>query len=539
MVYVPPKGGAGGLERPTQVYENSYAVVIGIDRYRNLAKLTGAVRDAQAVGKRLEERNFSVTYFLNRKATRENIARFLSVDLERRLKKDDRVLIYFAGHGYSEMVEDKPVGYIMPVNSKRDSAAYSAIAMTELQTWLSRYEAKHVLYIADACYSGLAISSRSMGLSPEWMDYLIQVTAKPVRVTLVAGRKDEEALEHQGHGLFTGFFLEALEGLADTDGNGLITTDELAAYIKPKVSSTASEYYQSSQNPQIGRRGEGEFVFLNPRGSRPQLGKILANSVPRADRFFLNGEARHLSETGWIERLEPGSYRIQAEWNGEKSRELAVIVQRNTTAHVTLTRPDPESLQRTRLQAKAFLQETGGVVPAEIWIDGKKRATGKLNEVMKPGVYEVEIRYEQNYPYRHLVLLEEGRTVEITTTFAWPPPELLVHRDRFRKNRQKRRKMAHGFLWSGLGLAVLGGVATGMAVSTGKDVKNGDDSKKDVNVFWSSAAVGGLVLGGAALVTGVVLWFLPSEKERNALPMLGLSSGAGHPIPMATVMGEW
>jgi len=268
-VYVTPlPGKEGGLISETKVYDHSYAVVIGIDAYQKLPQLTGAVRDARTVKKALEEQGFTVTEVIDSAATRQAIAELLGDKLRYGAGPEDRVLVFFAGHGVSTGTGDTAMGYLMPVEGVREAPVSTGISMMELQNWFAGYQAKHVMFVADACYSGLALSTRATGLSPQTMDYLKKVTKKKVRVALVAGGAGEEVNELHGQGLFTSFFLEAIGGVADADKNGVITSDEIAAYVKPNVAQTAMQLYQTDQNPQIGRRGEGEFIFLNPMGAR-------------------------------------------------------------------------------------------------------------------------------------------------------------------------------------------------------------------------------------------------------------------------------
>ena len=87
----------------------SYAVIVGISRYRNLAdkdQLQFAERDAQAIFTALispEGGNFrveNVHVLTNEKATLANVRREIDTWLPSVAKEDDRVLIYFAGHGF-------------------------------------------------------------------------------------------------------------------------------------------------------------------------------------------------------------------------------------------------------------------------------------------------------------------------------------------------------------------------------------------------------------------------------------------------------
>ena len=275
--YQPDDGG------PLQLYRKSWAVVIGVDDYADLPKLGGAVRDATKVSEFLKGQGFDVTLLTNAAATRSAITELVGDRLPGRIAADDRVLIYFAGHGLSRGEGDSAMGYLMPVEAKRASPASTAISMAELQRWFAQYKSKHVLYVADACYSGLSIGTRSVGLSPETRDYVRQVTQRPVRVALVAGNSGQEAHEYQGQGLFTYFLLQGLQGGADANKDGLVTTDELAAFVKPNVAQIAAQQFKAQQHPQFARMGEGEFLFLTPH-TRVAQAAAATGSTPEKTR---------------------------------------------------------------------------------------------------------------------------------------------------------------------------------------------------------------------------------------------------------------
>jgi TolB-like protein len=245
-------------------YAASHAVVIGIDAYKTLKPLGGAVRDATSVAKLLRQRGFKVHTLMNEKATRAEIAGLLGDDLPNQVGPDDRVLVYFAGHGMTTGTKGHEMGYLMPVDADKGRVRSTGLNMREVQNWFAGYPAKHVMFVADACYSGLAVVTRSVGLSPRLRDYIKQITDKRSRATIVAGGMNEQVLEHNGQGLFTHFFLKAISGSADRNGDRIITLDEVGAYLKPKVSQTALDQYRRSQTPQIAADGEGEFVFLLP-----------------------------------------------------------------------------------------------------------------------------------------------------------------------------------------------------------------------------------------------------------------------------------
>jgi len=267
--YTAPPGGQGGLEGTVRVYNRSFAVVIGIDAYQSpdVPKLTGAVRDARNVAAELTKQGFEVKVLLNEKANGARIREVLGDELPNQIGPEDRVLVYYAGHGVSTGEGDAAVGYLVPVDGSRARPRSRGISMTELTGWFNEYKSKHVMFVADACYSGLALSTRAMGLSPALADYLRQITNKRVRMVMTAGGSGQEANEYEGEGLFTRFFLEAIRGSADSDHDGIVTSAEIEAYVKPGVAQAALTYLRAEQTPLVGRRGEGEFVFLTRRSA--------------------------------------------------------------------------------------------------------------------------------------------------------------------------------------------------------------------------------------------------------------------------------
>ncbi len=303
VFYSPPKGMEKGLDGETEIYHHSFAVVIGIDHYSDpqITTLTGAVRDAKRVAEVFEDLGMSVKTFIDNEegieATQRNIKGYLGDILPGLVNTEDRVIVYFAGHGVSTGDGESSMGYLLPVDANKNMLRSTGIPMQEIQSWFQDYRAKHVMFVADACYSGLAINTRATSFSEFTYDYLKNITSHPVRIALVAGGAGEEANEWRGQGLFTYYFLEAIGGRADTNHDGLITSDEIAAYVKPNVSQTAMIEYQASQNPQMGRRGEGEFIFLNPnRGSLIDTQSIICSEGFRRENGKCISEVVESSE---------------------------------------------------------------------------------------------------------------------------------------------------------------------------------------------------------------------------------------------------
>ncbi len=253
--------------RVGKVYGKSIALVIGISKYAHMTPLTGAVRDAKAMGEVLTDHGFEVTLLLDEEATASQIKRLLTAGRVEDIGETDRVFIYFAGHGVSVGEDHRAMGYLMPVDAREDLAAADGIDMEWLQRiFRIQYRAKHVMFVADACYSGLAISTRGASPRAKNPGVLARLTDKPVRLALTAGSAGQQAHEEGGHGLFTYKLLNALRGAADSGNrDGVVTSAELWAYVQTEVTQTAARKGYE-QTPQFGREGEGEMLFANLSG---------------------------------------------------------------------------------------------------------------------------------------------------------------------------------------------------------------------------------------------------------------------------------
>jgi hypothetical protein len=260
----------GSLSQAKELYEKSWAVVIGIDGYRHWPPLQAAVADATAMAQRLREMGFdTVTFIRDTEATRERILTEIGTRLSEETGPNDRVVIYFAGHGYTEdLPTGEQVGYLIPADCPQSNFFTHAISMQQIRETFSRMRAKHIYYIIDACFSGYGFT-RSAGISPQARGYLKVVTEKRAVQMITAGRKGDLAHEQGGHGIFTLYVLRGLKGEADLNGDGVVTASELGAFVQPNV-------YQASgqkQLPQYGRlEGEGEVVFLV--GEAPKIKEI-------------------------------------------------------------------------------------------------------------------------------------------------------------------------------------------------------------------------------------------------------------------------
>ncbi len=242
---------------------NYYALIIGNNDYRKLSTLATAVNDAQETDRLLREKyNFTTKLLLN--ADRYAIMSALN-ELRKTLKESDNLLIYYAGHGRLDEASER--GYWLPVDADNENNA-NWISNTDITNILSSLAAKHVLVVADSCYSG-TLSQTPLArvetdiadeVRAEWIKIMSETRA---RITLTSGGL-EPVLDGGGgeHSVFAKAFLAALR-----DNERILEGYSLYYQVLENMQQSSTKVAQT-QVPQyapihMAGHESGEFLF-NP-----------------------------------------------------------------------------------------------------------------------------------------------------------------------------------------------------------------------------------------------------------------------------------
>ncbi len=241
---------------------NFYALVIGNQHYKYLPSLDTSINDAKAVAKVLKEKfGYKVTLLLD--ATRYQILSELN-KLRKKLTDKDNLLIYYAGHGELDRVNLR--GQWLPVDAEAGNTAnwISNISITDI---LNAMAARHILLVADSCYSGTltrsALTDIEAGKTEEERLNWIKTLAKMRSRTALTSGGLAPVLDGGGgdHSVFAKAFLDSLASLDDIS-EGQKVYREVAA----RVAYVASRY-QVEQVPQyapIKYAGHeaGDYIFI-------------------------------------------------------------------------------------------------------------------------------------------------------------------------------------------------------------------------------------------------------------------------------------
>jgi peptidoglycan hydrolase-like protein with peptidoglycan-binding domain len=245
---------SGSLKLPTELaaldYGRYHAVVIGNNAYRSLPKLNTATTDAKAVADLLQkDYGYEVTLLTD--ANEETIVGTFA-SLRRTLTENDNLLVYYAGHGWFD--EEAERGYWLPVDAVADNQS-NWISNADVTDMLKAIKAKHVLVVADSCYSGtltrgLAIGGKSPG-------YYHAILDRRARTVLTSGGL-EPVLDAGGgrHSVFAKAFLETLQG-----NTGVIDGEGVFQRVRDLVILNAEQVPEYGNIRLAGHDG-GDFLFV-------------------------------------------------------------------------------------------------------------------------------------------------------------------------------------------------------------------------------------------------------------------------------------
>src|SRR5579871_1648049 len=202
-----------------------YALIVGVANYKNLpakAQLEFSERDADAIYSILinpEGGNFraeNVHRLTGPKATLANLKQELEVWLPSVAKEDDRVVIYFAGHGFISGGR----AFLAPYDLDPANIPATGYPMDTLGNVAgSRIKAKWKVLLTDSCHSwAITPDADAVALNKSLLDMSRSM------FSLTASRDRERSFESAnwggGHGIFTYYVVKGLEGEADENRDG-------------------------------------------------------------------------------------------------------------------------------------------------------------------------------------------------------------------------------------------------------------------------------------------------------------------------------
>ena len=276
-VVVPPPASKRASTTPTYVVGSpqpaAYALVVGIEHYRDAPPATGAALDAdryEALAKQTLGIPASHVHVLrDDRATGGDLdkeLRWLGANVPAR----GRVYFFFSGHGAPD--PSTGASYLVPYDGDPKALEPTALALPSVLERLNQSRAGEVFAVVDACFSGAGGRS----VLPAGMRPLVAVRetrplAKIALFTASSGAQTSGPAVDGGGGLFSKLVAEGLgTGNADLDGDGLVSVQELNQWVSPRVEREArNDRREQSPTLQLGdglrEAGATPFAFVNPK----------------------------------------------------------------------------------------------------------------------------------------------------------------------------------------------------------------------------------------------------------------------------------
>lgn len=356
---------AGTIYKPK--YDNSWALIIGINKYTHVSPLLHARNDAEGIAATMNSRfNFPscrTTVLLDEEATLRNIQAAMH-GLVGQTSEDDRVLFFYAGHGHTMPAYGRQAGFLVPADGRVDDTS-TLLPWDDLVNTARIIRAKHMLFVTDACYGG-QIAMRS--LAPGSARFLRDMMERYSRQFLTSGKADEVVSDgggpRIGHSVFTGHLLDALEdGMPHKDG--LVSANAVMAYVYDRVAKDL----HSLQAPHYGfLAGDGDFFFsapalssdpVKPLPERDLLTVVPADLIPQPEDEKDDSMSVLLDQVK--EHLSDHKHRIQL--NDLVMRELRAGQQRLGEANFSVQGQGvgPEEFSERLLKYEAAMGDLLGV----------------------------------------------------------------------------------------------------------------------------------------------------------------------------------
>ncbi len=189
-------------------------------------------------------------------------------------------------------------------------------------------------------------------------------------------------------------------------------------------------------------------------------------------------------------KLHAGEHRLKASLMGYKDGERVVNAKpgEKTELNIELAAAEPGKL--------SIRTEPAG---ARVLVDGKEVGEAPLERELAPGSHDLAVAYKDRIPRRQRIELISGKLTDIDLILEKIPPYAF---------------WGHVTFWSGLGLAAFGSLSAYMASSLGDEANNEvSNSLRDKSIAWEGSMFACFTIGGAAMITGIVLWAISPDED--------------------------
>ena len=246
------KNSANNVSAKSFNFGKYYALVIGNNdyEYEEYSDLKTPIVDAKEVAAVLKE-DYGFNVILKTNATENDIYAALK-NLNSLANENDNILIYYAGHGID--MPDREESFWLPVDATDNESAWISNYSIARQT--RSFKAKHVIVIADSCFSGRLLRNiKTLDYTSE--DIRRSLNSK-VRLALTSGGV-EPVLDGGGgkHSVFAKYFIKALK-----DNQGIQYSRKIYEELRKNIIINADQDPKYAHIPNTGSESPANFIFV-------------------------------------------------------------------------------------------------------------------------------------------------------------------------------------------------------------------------------------------------------------------------------------
>lgn len=265
-----------------------YGLSIGIDQYKNVSSLDGAVNDAKIIADSLSKIGAKkVKLLLNEQANRDEIKKAWD-ELTQEAKSGDTMFFSYAGHGAQQNeripnteADGQDEFFVLANYNDSGAGTKERIMDDDLQAWFSKVPHLNVVLVSDSCHSG----TMTRGYKKSTLKYrkIAHQTINGDVLPLIEDQKiaderktklsnvasfsavpdDKEVPEvrigNEQHGALSWHLAQGLLGFADKNKDGSIELAEIKDYLIERVRMETS----GQQYPQINFKSNQPLVSLH------------------------------------------------------------------------------------------------------------------------------------------------------------------------------------------------------------------------------------------------------------------------------------
>ena len=240
-------------QQPTR---DAVAIIIGIEKYKRVAKADYANADAQDfydyASRALGIKQENIKLLVDDGADDVEILGAFKNWLPLKVKKQKTdVYVFYSGHGLPS--DDGKSLYLMPFSVDKNFIERTAINQQEIIAALQAAQPKSVTMFLDSCYSGQTRSGETLLASARPIAIKASDTAYPTNFTVISASAPDQLSSSSPdlkHGIFSYYLMKGMEGDADLNKDGKITVTEMQEYLTDAVGRQAMGMNRKQQ-PQL------------------------------------------------------------------------------------------------------------------------------------------------------------------------------------------------------------------------------------------------------------------------------------------------